>query len=127
MIAAYWQQPLLQDDIANWLHTSAIGTPSNRIRLLEPRGFAVTYGTGSLTELSMWLDRKIPCILFVRTIDLAYWKIDTPHAVVLIGIEADRAYLLDPAIETSPAIVTADELLLAWSHSEYTFATLLPH
>ena len=28
MVTAYWEQPLLQDDVAKWLETSEIGTPS---------------------------------------------------------------------------------------------------
>lgn len=124
MVTAYWQQPLLQADIARWLGTSGVGTPSSRIQQLTQRGFEVVYGTGSLAELTAWITRKVPCILFVRTGDLPYWQIDTPHAVVLAGLEADNAYLFDPAVETAPVIVSSGDLMLAWSHFEYTYAAL---
>jgi hypothetical protein len=29
LVAACWQQPLLQDDVARWLGTREVGTPSD--------------------------------------------------------------------------------------------------
>ena len=46
MIAAYWQQPLMQGDIARWLDTRGIGAPASRIERLAQRGFDVTSGRG---------------------------------------------------------------------------------
>jgi len=125
MVAAYWQRPLLPADVARWLDTSEVGTPASRIQRLTQRGFEVIYGTGSLADLARWIERGVPCIIFLRTVELSYWQIDTPHAVVLAGLEEDRAYLFDPAVETAPITVSSDELLLAWSYSDYTYATLL--
>jgi hypothetical protein len=124
MVAAYWQQPLLQSDIANWLGVAGVGTPASRIRRLEARGFDVIYRTGSLAELETWLEQDVPCMLFVRTSELPYWNVDTPHAVVLVGLTAEQAYLLDPAVAQAPIAVSHDELLLAWSYFDYTYAVL---
>ena len=124
MVAAYWQQPLLQADVARWLGTRGIGTPSSRIQQLAGRGFEVAYGTGSLAELDSWIAQGVPCILFVRTGELPYWQLDTPHAVVLAGLDSNRAYLFDPAVETAPVTVSSSDLMLAWSYSEYTYAAL---
>ena len=77
MVAAYWEQPLFQADIANWLGVTGIGAPASRIQRLGMRGFDVIYRTGSLAELETWLEQGVPCILFVRTSELPYWKIDT--------------------------------------------------
>jgi len=124
MVAAYWQQPLLQADIAHWLDTRGVGTPASRIQRLTQRGFEVVYKTGSLAELENWLAQGVPCILFVRTGELSYWPVDTPHAVVLAGLEADQAHLFDPALGDAPVIVPVDDMMLAWSHFEYTYAAL---
>ncbi len=124
MVTAYLEQPLLQADIARWLGTRGIGTPASHIQRLTRRGFEVMYGTGSLAELETCLEQKRPCILFVRTNELSYWQIDTPHAVVLAGLAADNAYLFDPAVEMAPVIVSSGELMLAWSHFDYTYAIL---
>ena len=52
MVAAYWQQPLTQADVANWLGTrDDIGTPAGRVQRLAQRGFDVIYRTGSVLEL----------------------------------------------------------------------------
>jgi ABC-type bacteriocin/lantibiotic exporter with double-glycine peptidase domain len=126
MIAAYWQQPLVQSDIARWLDAQGVGIPASRVERLGQRGFRVIYRTGSLAELDAWLAQGVPCILFLRTGELSYWKLDTPHAAVLVGLEADDAYLLDPAVEAGPIKVPAGDLLLAWSHFEYTYAVLQP-
>ena len=46
MVAAYWGQPLLQADIADWLGTRGVGTPASRIQRLAQRGFDVVYRRG---------------------------------------------------------------------------------
>ncbi len=104
MVTAYWQKPLLQDDIAHWLNTTWVGTPSSRIQRLTQRGFDVVYRTGSVADLQAWLAQQSPCILFVRTGELPYWKVDTPHAVVAAGLEAESAYLFDPDYEIAPLL-----------------------
>ena len=125
MVTSFWQQPLLQDDIAHWLGVRGIGVPANRIQQLARHGFKVFYGTGSLAELQTWLAQGVPSILFIRTGEFPYWQVDTPHAVVLTGLEGESAYLLDPGVETSPVTVSVGDLMLAWSHFDYTYAVLL--
>jgi hypothetical protein len=66
----------------------------------------------------------VPAILFVRTGDLPYWNVDTLHAIVLAGIESDRAFVFDPAMEDAPQSVSVDDLMLAWSHFDYTYAVV---
>jgi hypothetical protein len=72
----------------------------------------------------MWIDRGVPDIIFLRTGELPYWQVDTPHAVVLAGLEADSAYLFDPAVKTVPITVSSGDLMLAWLHFDYTYAVL---
>ena len=38
-----------------------------------------------MAELEAWLAQTVPCILFLRTGELPYWQLDTPHAVVLLA------------------------------------------
>jgi ABC-type bacteriocin/lantibiotic exporter with double-glycine peptidase domain len=124
MVAAYWQQPLVQDDIARWLGTQGIGTPASRVQRLTQYGFEVVYTTGSFDDLTDWLLRKHPCILYVQTGGLSYWQLDIPHAVVLSGLTENQAYLFDPAVETAPMVVDIAGLMLAWSYFDYTYAVL---
>lgn len=62
----------------------------------------------------------------MRTGELPYWEVDTPHAVIVAGIEGEQAYLFDPAIDTAPVTVNVGDLMLAWSYFDYTYAVLRP-
>lgn len=126
MVTAYLQQPLLQDDIARWLGTDdLIGTPARRIIRLTRQGFDITYNDfGAVVDLESWLNRRIPPILFLLTSELSYWTTNTQHAVVLAGFSGTEAHLFDPAVDTAPTTVPIDELLLAWSHFDYTYAAI---
>ena len=128
MVTAFWQHPLVQEDIGQWLDTRSIGTPASRIVRLARRGFDVIYTTGSPAALIEWLDQGVPPILFVRTGDLLpyYWTVDTPHAVVLAGIEGDNSVLFDPGLDAAPAFVSFENLLLAWLHTDDAYAILRP-
>ena len=127
MVAAYWQEPLYQPDIVNWLGTSWLGTPASHIQKLSQYSFIPLYQTGSFAQLQYWIAQQIPCILFVHTGQLSYWNVDTAHAVVLAGLENESVFLYDPAIETAPIQVSVDELMLAWSYSDYAYAILQPN
>jgi hypothetical protein len=126
MVGAYWQQPLLQADIARWLGTHDSGTPSSRIHRLSRYGFDVDYGESSLAGLAVWLEQRSPVILFVRTGDLPYWSSDSPHAVVLAGLEGNYAILFDPGMPDGPQSVLIGDLLIAWSPFDYLCAVLRP-
>jgi hypothetical protein len=125
MLAAYCSQPVTQEDVARWLNTTGIGTPASNIRRLEQHGFGIFFGTGSWEDVSSSVDRGVPCILFVRTGDLGYWRFDTPHAVILTGTDSSTlARVSDPAVGDGSTPVPVDELLLAWSHFDYAYATI---
>ncbi len=127
MAAAYWQQPLLQDDVARWLGTDdLIGTPASRVQRMVRHGFEVTYSTGSLVNLEEWLARQVPLILFIMSGELSYWKVNTQHAVVLAGFTEGDTHLFDPGVDTAPITVSTDDLMLAWSPFDYTYASLEP-
>jgi len=78
-----------------------------------------------LTILESYLAKNLPVILFVRTGDLLpYWQVDTPHAVVAAGIDVEQVALFDPGLAFAPALVSVGNLLLAWSHFDYSIAVL---
>jgi hypothetical protein len=127
MVSAFWQQPFAQEDVARWLETRPVGTPASRIVRLVRRGFDVIYTTGAPATLVEWLAQGVPPILFVRTGDLLpYWTVDTPHAVVLAGLEGDNRVLFDPGLQVAPAFVSLGNLQLAWLHSDDAYAILRP-
>ena len=67
-----------------------------------------------MSYLPHWIREGPPSSLC--TSELSYWREDTPHALVLVGLDATHAYLLDPAYSDEvPAVVTIGDFLLAWS------------
>ncbi len=126
MMAAYWQQNLTQAEVARRLGVRGGGAPASHVQSLTEHGFNVTYSTGSLSDLYACLAHNVPVIVFVRTSELPYWDVDTPHAVIVAGIEGEQAYLFDPAIDTTPVTVNMGDLMLAWLYFEYTYAVSRP-
>ena len=126
MVSAYYGRSDSQANVARWLGTTAIGTPARNITRLEGYGFEVIYQEGSLQFLIDALERETPCIVFLRTGDLPYWTVDTAHAVILVGLAAEQAYLHDPFFSDAPKAVPIDALMLAWSSFDYAVATPTP-
>lgn len=100
------------------------GTPASRVRRFSSLGYQVTYEQTTLDQLRVYLDRQVPCIVFLRTGGLPYWDEDVPHAVVLAGIESTTVYLHDPAMDSGPMLVDLEAFLLAWSEMAYYCATI---
>ncbi|MCP4164672.1 MAG: hypothetical protein GY759_02115 [Chloroflexi bacterium] len=99
--------------------------PASNIQRLVAWGVEVTYGVGSLNELSAELAEGSAPIVFVRTCELSYWNEDTPYAIVVVGIDESSVYLLDPAYsEKVPVGVPSDEFSLAWSYFDQTYALI---
>lgn len=126
MVAAYGEQPLYQGDLARWLKTTPIGTPARNIGRLQTYGFETAYQEGSFEFLTDSINNGTPCIIFLRTGSLPYWNVDTPHSVVLAGIEGEQVFLFDPAMPKAPQSVAIEAFMLAWSYADYTMATMVP-
>jgi len=125
MVLAYLEQPALEEDVARQIGTRSWGTPAPNILKLSAWGVAVRYETGSLSILQVRLESGIAPIVFVRTSELPYWHEDTPHAVVVIGMDADTIYLLDPAyLEEIPVAVSLGNFALAWSHFDQAMGVI---
>jgi hypothetical protein len=125
MLLAHLEQPALQEDVARQIGTRPWGTPASNILKLVTWGMRVYYGTGSLASLESRLEAGIPPIVFVRTSELPYWQEDTPHAVIVVGMDADNVFLLDPAYQDEiPVTVSLGNFALAWSHSDQAMALI---
>ena len=56
----------------------------------------------------------IPPIALVRTTHLPYWERETPHAVVVVAMDADQVTLNDPAFSAAPQTVSRGAFMLSW-------------
>lgn len=125
MVLAHLQQPALQSDIERQIDARPAGVPASNIRRLAAWGLKVQYGQGSLNELAAALSMGNAPIIFLRTSELPYWQEDTPHAIVLIGIDTESVFLLDPAYESvTPVSAAIGDFLLAWSHFDMVYALI---
>lgn len=123
MVLAYYGDKREEDDLARLLQSRRFGTRASNVRRLEVIGYSVTYGQTTLAQLKDHLANNIPPIVFLQTGPLPYWEENVNHAVVLVGMTVDQAYVLDPAFDSVQSI-PLDAFQLAWSDFDYTFAVV---
>jgi len=115
--------------LANSLDTRTHGTVFSHLRRLSKLNINFTLKKGDFDELHSQLHQNHPCILAVRTGELPYWRDlsepeDVSHALVLIGLSGNIAYVNDPAFEDAPIEVAISELDLARLEHDEQFAFL---
>lgn len=125
MVLAHLEQPALQEEIARQLGARSAGVPASNIRRLAAWGLDVQFTQGFLNELAGALVKGHAPIIFLRTSELPYWHEDTPHAVVLVDLDLESAWILDPAFEDeTPVRVGLGDFLLAWSYFDMMYALI---
>lgn len=100
--------------------------PSSNIRRLKSSSIEVIYATeAALFDVAQWLEQKVPVIAFVQTAQLDYWqKRPAQHAVLIVAIDSNSVYLLDPARNADIVTVAIDEFLLAWDEMEFGYVAI---
>ena len=119
-----------QIDIALTLGTLPdIGTPFSAIIRLSSQIYALRkakvflYETDEPEDLERTLHAGVPPILRVLTGQLPYWAENTPHAMVMVGLEDGIATVNDPAFD-QPQQVSFGDLCLAWDDGGNTYALI---
>jgi ABC-type bacteriocin/lantibiotic exporter with double-glycine peptidase domain len=125
MVLGYLGQPVSQARLVRLFGTNEVGTPFSRLRLLAQLKMKVEVRTdGILTDLRTALHEELPVIVAIH----AGWLPDTPvtsqHAVVVIGIADDGVYVLDPARDDHPILLSEHAFLAAWIEMDCVFAVL---
>jgi ABC-type bacteriocin/lantibiotic exporter with double-glycine peptidase domain len=124
MVLAYLGDERDEEAIARLLEAEWYGVPASRVTRLSAWNYRVTYEQSTLEQLRQLVAQHIPIIIFLRTGALPGWTEDVAHAVVLVGLDADMAYMHDPIGDTGPTPVTLNAFLLAWSDMDYYCATI---
>jgi predicted double-glycine peptidase len=52
-------------------------------------------------------------------------QIATPHAVVVVGLDAEHVLVSDPAFRDAPQSIPRADFLLAWAEFDYRYATIV--
>jgi ABC-type bacteriocin/lantibiotic exporter with double-glycine peptidase domain len=73
----------------------------------------------SISRLEAYLQNGVPCILFIQAGELPYSESAGFHAIVVVGLSGQSAYVNDPAVDAGAQTVSLDDLRLAWSEFEY--------
>ena len=116
MVLAFCGISRSQAEIAAQIeYVQGVGTPSRKITRLTVFGVEVEWKeAGKVDDLQQAIaDGKAP-VVFVRTGELPYWDQDTPHALVVVGIEANTVYVNDPAFKSAPILTPVGDFELAW-------------
>ena len=126
MVFAYLGISRTQAAIAKTLELNPpFGTRHSNITKLASARIKVTYEAGDLAKLHYWLEQGVPVIVFVQAGDLPHWAGQHfQHAVVVVGLEGQTVYLMDPALDSGPSAVNEAALMLAWRWLDYYYATL---
>jgi ABC-type bacteriocin/lantibiotic exporter with double-glycine peptidase domain len=124
MVLAYLQEPVDLERVARLLATQEFGSLAPNIRKVAEWGYAVTYQSGSLAMLRDLIAAAVPPIAFVWTGDLPYWSLNTPHALVIIGLDVDTVWVNDPAFPAAPQSIPVGDFLLAWAEFDNRYAAI---
>jgi hypothetical protein len=125
MVLAYWGIERNQADLAKQLQLiTGVGTPSNRVRVLASKTLEVFYGEGQLADLQLALAAGNPPIVMVHTSQLPYWEQDTPHAVVLLGMDEGSVVINDPGRTEALISISLGDFELAWDELANLYALI---
>lgn len=126
MVLTYLGISRSQEALAKTMNTTLnVGTPRSNIKNLTSRRLAVIYDEGNMADIHTWLDRELPVIVFVQAKELPVWRgQDFKHAVVVVGLDDEMIYLMDPALENGPTPTPIDDFQLAWDEMDNYYATL---
>ena len=127
MVLAYWELPGDRQDLITQLGADPdVGTPGSRVLRLQSSTLSVAYQRADERDLRHWISQRVPVIMLVDTAQLPYWSRRCAHAVVLVGLEGDAAYVNDPAFEAAPLAVALADLLLASDNMGNLVAVIAP-
>lgn len=105
-----------QDELARQMRSIPhVGTVGRNILNLQSSELRVVYTQGTLEQLRAWLSQEVPVIALVQTAELPYWdKVEARRTVVVVGLDEENVYLLDPARDPEVITVSRGDFALAW-------------
>ncbi len=116
MVLGYLGIHRSQDDLARRMRSIPhVGTVGWNILDLQSPEVHVVYAQGTLELLRVWLAQDVPVIALVQTAELPYWGgVEARHAIVVVGLDSENVYLLDPARDPGVITVSLGDFVLAW-------------
>ena len=90
-----------------------VGAPFGNLRRLVEVGASLALSEGTLAGLAEHLAQGRAPIVLLTTGDWPYWPEDTPHAVVVVGLDETDVYVNDPAFADAPQRASRGDFELA--------------
>ncbi len=120
MVLAYYGIERSQQRLASLLSVRPnIGTPAPTIQRIQSHSIAVAYGPASLQKVEDATANGLPAIAFIQAGELPRWRSQRfQHAVVVVGVDVEKVYILDPAGELSPEAISTGDFMLAWDEMD---------
>ena len=115
MVLRYLEIPFRYERLAQVLETQLHGTVFSKLQNLRSLHVSLQIQEGDLQLVTDVLATGLPIIVAVNTGELrSYWQSTVAHAVVVVGIDEEFAYINDPALDDGPQVVALAEFDLAW-------------
>jgi len=125
MVLNYLQLPIDYKRLLRMLNVKTYGASLHNLHNLASLGLFVLVEEGDIAKLQAHLEIGLPPIIPVSTAKLlSYWKEDTDHAVVVVGIDDEWVYLNDPEFTSAPQVITLQEFESAWLEQDYWYAVI---
>ncbi len=126
MVLAHFNVRVRYSRLVRLLKTvPSAGATFSNIQNLERLKATVIQGRGGLDVLYQRLMMGELPIIPVMTTDLPHWPTDNVrHALVVAGMDAQRAYVFDPAFDPHPIRVSLGDLALARIKFDEAYAVL---
>ena len=124
MALNYLALPIRYDRLIRLLRITEYGGVFSDLQRLESLGASVLIEQGELETLRRHLDTGLPPLVPLETRWLDYWKIDTYHVIVVVGIEGDTVYVNDPYFDKAPIAISINEFIPAWVEQKNLYALI---
>jgi ABC-type bacteriocin/lantibiotic exporter with double-glycine peptidase domain len=124
LVLAYLGRAESYEQLTRLLGTRWFGTPLENILRLDQLGLKVTLKESSLEEISRHLQNNRPVIAFVNTVNLPYWRTDTDHVVVVIGMDDEFIYVNDPYFAEAPQRIPSSLFELSMMQFDFRCAII---
>jgi len=126
MVLSFLGQDVDEKRLRLLLKTKGGGTSPINVLNVSEIGFKALFYSDFPEELYSSIDNEEPCIVFLWTGWLSYWKESYMHAVVVVGYDDEYYHVLDPYFDNHNYKINKQDFLNAWGTSNYLLIKIIP-
>ena len=127
MALAFYGNLQSEKELRVLLKTRAGGTsPANVLLRLPQLGFNAEILEASASYLQNQIQVGCPCIVYVGTPLLPYWKDEAIHSIVVSAINSQTVWAHDPILTSGPTEIERADFMRAWAATGYVTLRITP-